>query len=81
MTLLITTSNPRKLLARKDVAQRCSEHLLYEELATSCPGCLLPKQLQYCERVALPPRHTTIGHDRMHSVKQLPTRSETSPPS
>lgn len=36
MTLLITTSTRHKILALRDVAQRCSEHQLYEGLATSC---------------------------------------------
>jgi hypothetical protein len=81
MTLLITTSTRRKILALKDVAQRCSEHQLYEGLATSCPECLLPKQLQSCERVVVPPKHTTLGHSRGEPGKQLPTPLRDMPPS
>lgn len=70
MTLLITTSTRRNTPALKDVAQRCSEPQLYEGLATSCPACLLPKQLQ---RVIVPPKHTHLGHDREEPGKQLST--------
>jgi hypothetical protein len=38
MTLVTTTSTHRKILALKDVAQRCSEHRLYERV-----GCVLPR--------------------------------------
>lgn len=81
MTLVITTSTRRKILALKDVAQRCSERQLYERLAVSCPGCFLPKQLQSCERVGVPPKHTTLGHDRGELGKRLSTPLQDMPPS
>jgi len=81
MTLAIMTSTRRKILALKDVAQSSSEHQLYEGLVTSCPGCLLPKQLQSCEGVVVPPKHTTLGHDRGGLGKQLPTPLQGMPPS
>lgn len=81
MTLPITTSTRRNIPALKDVAQRCSEQQLYEGLATSCPACLLPKQLQSCQRVIVPPKHTHLGHDREETGKQLSTSLQDMPPS
>lgn len=50
-------------------------------LAASCPGSLLPKQLQSGEWVVVPPKHTTLVHDRGESGKQLSTPLQDMPPS